>query len=323
MGIATQTHWLLPSDDEWYKAAFYNGTTSSYYAYPFQSNARPAEVAPPGGLNSGDFDSAASNSDGFGSQLTDVGSYPGSVSPFGSYDMGGDVWQWTETVDPLGDRRARGSSWESTAANSESTMAGDIAAFTTLGWYGFRVCQRPRAGQRYVGVLCPWGAADRQAAAAAESSETDEPPRSLISCRRRGSRFLLRQEAHNHRSREGDCKDHVGDHEQEVLDRLFVGMIDRPYSVRARPRSQRGEHKHDGKNYPLDTAQPARLLGLRLDLRRSVRVVVHAHHHSRPTSLPLGQAHLADELRNCAQKARHRHDAGQSVLSRHRQRGLF
>ena len=30
--------------------------------------------------------------------LTDVGDYPSAVSPYGSFDMGGKVFQWNETL---------------------------------------------------------------------------------------------------------------------------------------------------------------------------------------------------------------------------------
>src|SRR4051812_4022942 len=33
--------WWLPSEDEWYKAAYYNPFTSSYYDYPTSSNEMP------------------------------------------------------------------------------------------------------------------------------------------------------------------------------------------------------------------------------------------------------------------------------------------
>ncbi len=91
-------HWLLPSENEWYKAAYYNPASGTYYAYPFQSNSQPAELAPPGNLNSGNFGLVAYNYDGNGSYLSDVGAYPNSTSPFGSFDMGGDVNQWNDTA---------------------------------------------------------------------------------------------------------------------------------------------------------------------------------------------------------------------------------
>ena len=100
---AAPLHWLLPSENEWYKAAYFNGPTGTYYGYPFQSNAQPAAVAPPGNANSGDFalssaDFPAYNYDGSLSHMTDVGAYPNSRSPFGAFDMGGNAYQWNDAI---------------------------------------------------------------------------------------------------------------------------------------------------------------------------------------------------------------------------------
>ena len=93
---SNSAHWLLPTENEWYKAAYYNPAAGSYYAYPFQSNSPPAALAPPGNANSGNFSESAFNFDGTGSYITEVGAYRNSFSPFGAYDMGGDLAQWTE-----------------------------------------------------------------------------------------------------------------------------------------------------------------------------------------------------------------------------------
>jgi sulfatase modifying factor 1 len=101
---STSLHWLLPSSDEWYKAAYYNAPVRGYYFYPFQSDSTPAALAPPGNANSGNFwdsqtsRSAAYNYDGSGSYYSDVGAYPNSASPFGALDMGGNVYQWSDTT---------------------------------------------------------------------------------------------------------------------------------------------------------------------------------------------------------------------------------
>jgi formylglycine-generating enzyme required for sulfatase activity len=138
-------HWLLPSEDEWYKAAYFNAAGGTYYAYPFRSNSPPAASAPPGNTNSGNFfdsntqSNPAYNYDGSGSYLTDVGAYPNSLSPFGSFDMGGDVWQWNEALIVSPYRGLRGSSWR-------GGYTGSAASFRTIGdptaevddW-GFRV----------------------------------------------------------------------------------------------------------------------------------------------------------------------------------------
>jgi formylglycine-generating enzyme required for sulfatase activity len=86
---------FLPSENEWYKAAYYNSATSSYYQYPTSSNTAPTASGPTATPNSANFSNAVGH-------LTDVGAYTGTTSPYGAFDMGGNVNQWTDTVVPQG-----------------------------------------------------------------------------------------------------------------------------------------------------------------------------------------------------------------------------
>ena len=142
-------HWLLPSDNEWYKAAYYNGADATYYAYPFQSNSQPLTLAPPGNSNSGNFQYVGY--DGKASYLTDVGAYSSSLSPFGSFDMGGDVWQWNDTNDIGGNVRGGGfinlSSFS--AASTNNAFAPDLENLAV----GFRVASVGSVPEPNTGLL--------------------------------------------------------------------------------------------------------------------------------------------------------------------------
>ena len=92
---------VLPTSDEWYKAAFYNPSTKTYFNFPTSSNSAPVASAPTGLANHANYNSLVFN-------LTNVGAYTGTTSPYGAYDMGGEVYQWTETLVGT-DRFARGS----------------------------------------------------------------------------------------------------------------------------------------------------------------------------------------------------------------------
>ena len=107
--------WWIPSDDEWYKAAFYDPTkpdANHYWQYPTRSDALPAAEAPPGGSNSANYDSRLNE----GMKITPVGAYSASASYYGTYDQAGLAWEWTDAqyLDHDGQpvtRGLRGGSW--------------------------------------------------------------------------------------------------------------------------------------------------------------------------------------------------------------------
>ena len=95
--------YFLPSEDEWYKAAYYDATSMSYSTYPTGSDASPICEFPSGSPN-------AANCDFVVKALTDVGAYTNASSSFGTFDQGGNVAEWTQTA--LGSARiVRGGSF--------------------------------------------------------------------------------------------------------------------------------------------------------------------------------------------------------------------
>jgi formylglycine-generating enzyme required for sulfatase activity len=99
----------VSSEDEWYKAAYYDGKKQRYYDYPAGTD-EPMTCALPGPTpntaNCG-LVTAEANPDNPGlpsasawpyGDVSDVGAYTGSVSPWGAYDMGGNLFQWTDTI---------------------------------------------------------------------------------------------------------------------------------------------------------------------------------------------------------------------------------
>jgi formylglycine-generating enzyme required for sulfatase activity len=91
-------YWI-PTLDEWNKAAYFDplkDEKGGYWLYPTRSDTKPNAVAPPGTQNSAnyyDFKWAAPDP-----YLTPVGSYKYATSYFGTYDQGGNVWEWVETL---------------------------------------------------------------------------------------------------------------------------------------------------------------------------------------------------------------------------------
>jgi formylglycine-generating enzyme len=99
---------FLPSENEWYKAAFYDAATSSYFQYATSSNLPPTASGPTAAANSANYDAVVGN-------LTDVGAYTGTTSPYGAFDMNGNVFQWNETLSTDFLRGALGGGWGSSA----------------------------------------------------------------------------------------------------------------------------------------------------------------------------------------------------------------
>jgi len=84
--------WVLPTENEWHKAAYHknDGDTGNYFEYPTSSDAPPTAEAPAGGSNSANYLLAVTD-------FTDAGAYTDSDSPYGTFDQGGNVGEWTES----------------------------------------------------------------------------------------------------------------------------------------------------------------------------------------------------------------------------------
>jgi formylglycine-generating enzyme required for sulfatase activity len=83
-------YYFLPSENEWYKAAYYNPGGSNYFLYPTASSSVPTAVA--SGTTSG---TAVYN--GVASVPAAVTNAGGS-SPYGTMGQGGNVWEWNESA---------------------------------------------------------------------------------------------------------------------------------------------------------------------------------------------------------------------------------
>jgi sulfatase modifying factor 1 len=110
---------FIPTEDEWYKAAYHNksaGLAASYFGYPTGSNAAPINTLPDTGNHANFHDNDGIGNSGYtiGSPTyrTEVGAFANSASPYGTFDQGGNVTEWTETIVRGGrSRRLRGSNY--------------------------------------------------------------------------------------------------------------------------------------------------------------------------------------------------------------------
>jgi formylglycine-generating enzyme required for sulfatase activity len=151
VGVA---RWWLPNKDEWHKAAYHknDGPTGNYWDWPTGTNDPnvPVNDFPPGTTNSANY-SYASESAAY--PMTDVGAYAASPSPYGTFDQGGNVWEWTETRFSSQTRAVRGGSYFYN--EFELRASSWLYELPTDGHHdnGFRVATVPEPGTVCLGML--------------------------------------------------------------------------------------------------------------------------------------------------------------------------
>jgi len=126
----------LTSEDEWYKAAYYDAFSTSYFDYPAESNTQTTCAAPGATPNTANCLNVVGD-------LTDVGSYTGSESPYGTFDQGGNVWEWTEAEVIGGFRVQRGGAYGFVPGDLEASIQRLGTPTDEVDWLGFRVAMVP------------------------------------------------------------------------------------------------------------------------------------------------------------------------------------
>ena len=129
--------YVLPSYNEWYKAAYYNPNNSTYYDFPNGSNTAPTAVA------SGTTAGTAVYNQTFAQGPADV-TQAGGLSPYGVMGLGGNVYEWEESSYDLlnssasSSRGFRGGGWANISSNLLSSARGSLNP-NYLAIIGFRV----------------------------------------------------------------------------------------------------------------------------------------------------------------------------------------
>jgi formylglycine-generating enzyme required for sulfatase activity len=140
-------YWI-PSEDEWYKAAYHknDGVTGNYWDYPTKTNSVPSNdhLTPDQGNNANFQISEGDYTIGGSYWRTPVGDFENSDSPYGTFDQGGNLWEWTDTAAAGAWRPLRGGSFDANLSSliaSSNRYLNDPA--TGYNIYGFRVAYVP------------------------------------------------------------------------------------------------------------------------------------------------------------------------------------
>ena len=134
--------YFLPSENEWYKAAYYNPGGSNYFLYPTASSSVPMAVA--SGTNAG---SAVYN----GGAVTNPAAvtFAGGLSPYGTMGQGGNVFEWNESAfdgansSASENRARRGGYWSFPDGNLRSSARVSVVPSVERSFVGFRVASVP------------------------------------------------------------------------------------------------------------------------------------------------------------------------------------
>ena len=131
--------YVLPSYNEWYKAAYYNPNDSNYYNFTNGSDTEPTAVV------SGTTTGTAVYGQSFGQGPANVND-AGGLSPYGVMGLGGNVWEWEESSGDLLNssssitRGFRGGDWSNNSGGLSSSTRGSYASPSYRdSLFGFRV----------------------------------------------------------------------------------------------------------------------------------------------------------------------------------------
>lgn len=122
------TVYVIPTEDEWYKAAYYTGSAYSIYA-------NGTNTAPIAGIDANyDF------------QNTPIGPWSvgsGTIEQNGTFDMTGNVFEWSETLTPDRARYVCGDTYATPVDNIGSAHRGLTNPSKEVSTIGFRVASVP------------------------------------------------------------------------------------------------------------------------------------------------------------------------------------
>jgi formylglycine-generating enzyme len=176
--------WFIPSENEWYKAAYHknDGVTNNYWDFPTGTDSIPNSDQPLGdpsiqtnvanfsrndfidnGFNDGFAMSGSNSYNSTFNYLSDVAAYSNSPSPYGTFDQGGNLVEWSDTIISLSEwdegsyRSIHGGSWSE--GWEELAVGYELQSRPTndSNTLGFRVAMIPEPDSGVIAISAAMG----------------------------------------------------------------------------------------------------------------------------------------------------------------------
>lgn len=153
---SSNARYWIPSENEWYKAAYHknDGPSGNYFSYPTSSDSEPNNdlISPDPGNHANFYQSGYTIGSPY--WTTEVGEFENSASPYGTFDQGGNVFEWNETLINTSLRGLRDGSFGGLGYLYAGTriVNRDLTPAFESGGSGFRVAARiPEPGSLALG----------------------------------------------------------------------------------------------------------------------------------------------------------------------------
>ncbi len=142
--------WAITSEDEWYKAAYYKGgsTSAGYWLYATSSDTAPGrDMVDASGNNANYRTGSGAYPIDSGMSTTVAGEFQDSNSPYGTFDQGGNVEELNDVVTRIYDGRAlrglRGGAFNGDVQGIQASFRGGWNPLNSANSIGFRVSTVP------------------------------------------------------------------------------------------------------------------------------------------------------------------------------------